>query len=78
MTNLEYNISCGAGDATATWTGSATRVCNAPNAYLASQTISCSVRDRTVPTVVFSGSAVGACVVGVTTGGGGGGGAAYV
>lgn len=72
VSNLEYNVACGVGDTTATWTGSNTRVCNAPNSNSASQTVSCGVRDRTNPGVVFTGSFIGSCSATVTTTPGGG------
>jgi hypothetical protein len=69
---LEFNISCGAGDTTASWSGSNSRVCNAPASLSAAQTVSCGVRSTSNTAVIFTGSFVGSCSVGVTTTGGGG------
>ena len=57
--NLEYKIICGTSDLG--FTGTNTRLCNLPNANSATLETTCSVRDKTAPTVIFSGSLVGAC-----------------
>lgn len=64
---LEFNIACGAGDTTASWTGSSSRVCNAPSSLSAMQTVSCGVRAVANTGATFTGSFAGSCSVGVTT-----------
>lgn len=75
-TDLEYNIKCGTTD-TGAWSGSATRLCNLPATNSTVQVATCAVRDKTKPTVIFSGSEINACKNSITTTGGGGGGSTY-
>ena len=70
--NLEYSIKCGAWDTSleSGYTGSNVRVCRTPATTATSQSITCTIRDKTNPTVIFPEFTAGACKVEKTTSGG--------
>lgn len=74
--NLEYNIKCGTTDA-GTWSGESTRICNLPASSSATQVTTCAVREKSNPSVIFTGSEINACRITISTTGGGSG-PAYV